>query len=352
MIYKLYNTCLVTTGVSRSLIIDAERNRYFFIPNSFAELILENNGLLDIREIIAGLDLESQIYFSEYCGFLQDNELVFEVSSKEEGGMFITYPTFFFTPFEITNAIITVSKTTVNNLTITLEQVKKLRIQHIELRVVDDIHLSELDSILDLLHESQAKAIEIYVLHDRQNESELSAYLNRFLKIIRLYLYKSSRSASAEKDARIIYLATESINEKHCGVISEYYFSPNPLHYTESLHHNTCLNRKISIDANGNIKNCPSMPESYGNIRDTTLAEALNKPGFKKYWHITKDQIAVCKDCEFRHICTDCRAYLENPEDIYSKPLKCGYNPYTCEWEEWSTHPMKQKAIVHYGIGK
>jgi hypothetical protein len=35
---------------------------------------------------------------------------------------------------------------------------------------------------------------------------------------------------------------------------------------------------------------------------------------------------------------------------MYSKPLKCGYNPYTCEWEEWSTHPMKQKAIEYYGM--
>jgi SPASM domain peptide maturase of grasp-with-spasm system len=92
------------------------------------------------------------------------------------------------------------------------------------------------------------------------------------------------------------------------------------------------------------------MTESYVNIRDTTLAEALAKPGFKKYWDITKDQVAVCKDCEFRYICTDCRAYVENPEDMYSKPLKCGYNPYTAEWEEWSTHPMKQLAIKHYGM--
>lgn len=92
------------------------------------------------------------------------------------------------------------------------------------------------------------------------------------------------------------------------------------------------------------------MTESFGNIRDTTLKQAIEKPGFKKYWNITKDQISVCKDCEFRHICTDCRAYLEDPEDSFSKPLKCGYNPYTCEWEEWSLNPLKQKAIAYYGL--
>lgn len=36
--------------------------------------------------------------------------------------------------------------------------------------------------------------------------------------------------------------------------------------------------------------------------------------------------------------------------DILSKPLKCGYNPYTGEWSDWSTNPLKQKAIEFYGI--
>ncbi len=139
-----------------------------------------------------------------------------------------------------------------------------------------------------------------------------------------------------------------SSNVLQCGNILSDYFASNIKHYTEAQKNNTCLNRKIAIDIEGNIKNCPSMKESFGNIRDTTLQEALEKPGFKKYWNITKDQIQTCKDCEFRYICTDCRAYLEAPEDIYSKPLKCGYNPYTCEWEEWSTNPLKQKAIAHY----
>jgi len=92
------------------------------------------------------------------------------------------------------------------------------------------------------------------------------------------------------------------------------------------------------------------MAKSYGNIRDTKLLDVVNDPEFQKVWHIKKDEITKCKDCEFRHICTDCRAYIENPNDIYSAPLKCGYNPYTCEWEEWSTNPLKQQAIDYYGM--
>ena len=92
------------------------------------------------------------------------------------------------------------------------------------------------------------------------------------------------------------------------------------------------------------------MSDSFGNIRNTTLAEAIEILGFKKYWNITKDSITKCKDCEFRYICTDCRAYITVPEDMYSDPLKCGYDPYTCKWAEWSDNPLKQKAIDFYGM--
>lgn len=92
------------------------------------------------------------------------------------------------------------------------------------------------------------------------------------------------------------------------------------------------------------------MTQSFGNIRNTTLAEALSHPDFKRYWHINKDSISVCRDCEFRYICTDCRAYLEDPGNDLSKPLKCGYDPYTCTWQEWSTHPLKHNAMLHYGM--
>ena len=76
-----------------------------------------------------------------------------------------------------------------------------------------------------------------------------------------------------------------------------------------------------------------SRTKSFGNIKDTTLEEAINKPGFKDLWYICKDQIDVCKDCEFRYMCTDCRCFIKDPDNIYSQPAKCPYNPYICLWE-------------------
>ena len=42
-----------------------------------------------------------------------------------------------------------------------------------------------------------------------------------------------------------------------------------PDFYLESLRFNSCLNRKLSVDARGEIRNCPSMPASFGNAKTT-----------------------------------------------------------------------------------
>src|SRR5690606_36461269 len=90
-----------------------------------------------------------------------------------------------------------------------------------------------------------------------------------------------------------IFLLEENHDFKHCGIVDRDYFSNHIHHITESQRHNTCLNRKIAIDAEGNIKNCPSMAKSYGNIKDTRLTDVVNNPEFQKLWFIHKDQISV-----------------------------------------------------------
>ena len=81
------------------------------------------------------------------------------------------------------------------------------------------------------------------------------------------------------------------------------------------------------------IKNCPSMQESYGNIQDISLLEVVLNEEFRQVWHIHKDQINTCRDCEFRYICSDCRAFTKDLNTKTAKPLKCRYNPYKAQWE-------------------
>lgn len=117
-----------------------------------------------------------------------------------------------------------------------------------------------------------------------------------------------------------------------CGYISKEGFEVNIPLFTEAQKFNTCLNRKISIDENGDIKNCPVLQKSYGNIKTVSLQSAIAQKEFKELWEVNKDQIDVCKDCEFRYICTDCRAFISDDRNRFSKPSKCSYDPYSARW--------------------
>lgn len=244
-----------------------------------------------------------------------------------------------------------------------IEQLNKLLIFNVEIRINFVPKLNEIIKIIRILNTEEFNYVSI-VFSPTYVFSLSNLMINRVLSIINskinfyidFYISNTSKlenilSFKTFKTTKINIIVIEDlICNLSCGKVNSKYFNFSNDFIKRSLNLNSCLHHKISIDAEGNIKNCPSMTESFGNIRDTTLAEAIEKPGFKKYWDINKDKIHVCKDCEYRYICTDCRAYVEDPEDILSKPLKCGYNPYTGEWSEWSTNPLKQKAIDFYGM--
>jgi radical SAM protein with 4Fe4S-binding SPASM domain len=72
---------------------------------------------------------------------------------------------------------------------------------------------------------------------------------------------------------------------------------------------------------------------SFDNIKKEPLSVAISNKDFSALWYVNKDQIDICKDCEFRYVCTDCRVYIENHNNKkLSKPSKCKYNPYTATW--------------------
>ena len=355
---KLQADCIPVKGSKNSIICDIGRKRFYPITNDLFDL-LTNYEKYERAIIYAEYGKENEEVLDEYFEFLEDNEIIFWLNEQ----LFDNFPKLDLTwksPYEITNAIIDLPEGIDTNkyLSEVLPKLESLSCLHIQIRAFHQLSIEfMLKGIVDTLMDSRIKSIEIISKFqaelDLTHLSEIIEKNNRFQSIV-LYnspFYKVEDGGKQDLEKlKVAYVKQDVADCKSCGIIQHNYFNPNIGLVTEAQKHNTCLNRKISIDVNGEIKNCPSMAKSYGNIKDTTLQEAIGKPGFKDMWYINKDQVSVCKDCEFRYICTDCRAYTENPEDIYSKPLKCGYNPYTAEWEEWSTNPLKQKAIEHYGM--
>ncbi|MFY8097851.1 MAG: grasp-with-spasm system SPASM domain peptide maturase [Flavobacterium sp.] len=346
-----YENCVLTKGHNRCLVSDIQKNESELMPIEFYDFVSFLKNKTSIKDLIIYYGEENKKHIKEYLNFIIEKEWGF-YANRQEFDLFSKMEFKFNHISKITNAVIQIEKLNIKELQKIIFELEKLSCKDLVIIFQNDIKLKEINKLNIFFQKTRFKSLELYIKYN-DNLEDLKINI-----LTRVVLYNSTFNKVIPFNKNnffdVIYTTKNLQTFKFCGVINLEYFNTNDSKVLESINHNSCLHKKISIDKEGNIKNCPAMPQSFGNIKDTTLEEALNHPDFKKYWNVTKDMIQVCKDCEFRHICTDCRAYTERThfeEDIdLSKPLKCGYNPYTNEWAEWSTNPLKQKAIEYYGM--
>ncbi|WP_372482863.1 grasp-with-spasm system SPASM domain peptide maturase [Elizabethkingia anophelis] len=351
----LYSCCIPVKGKSQSIICDLQRNSYSIIPNSLYEILEGLDKERNIERLQQEFDKESQKIFNSYLEFLVDHEYVYIDDSLNNRFSKIDLNVFD-SPNLISNAIIEYGGNySYAEFKEIVSQLDKLRCESVEIRFYNETFKNENNKVLSVFHETGIRSLKIVTNGFPTDKDFFKNLGSKFPRIREMCIYKPSTEEVHSPYFPVFILEGDNLCSKHCGFISEDHFISNMKIFTESLQYNSCLNKKISVDIEGNIKNCPSMEQSFGNIKDIKLEEVLQHLSFKKYWTLNKNEIEVCKDCEFRYICTDCRAYTEqtssnrNGLDI-SKPLKCGYDPYTGEWEEWNKHPIKQKAIEYYEL--
>lgn len=338
----VFQTIKFFNGIKQGLLVDPLSQSYCVVPNSMIKFINEFNfkSKNEIYEVFK----DEINALEEYLNFFLRNDYAEWIDYDSIQNFKIDFKDYEYSqyPPDIMNIILDLdSDSIIKKDEITL---KKINASFLQVRVFSELSFENYCKILELVSIGQFLNVEIFFFNYKVNVDILKLFVESS------YVSSVFLSFESEIYSSKITVISNSISCKGCGIVSLKQFNTSIYFINESQQFNTCLNRKLSIDSKGNIKNCPSMSKSYGNINDENLdiESIVKSEDFQKVWHINKEKINICKVCEFRHICTDCRAYLEDPEDIYSKPLKCGYNPFTCEWEEWSTHPMKQKAIDFY----
>lgn len=337
--FKLFANCKLVVGARRATVCDLQRGDVHFVPKSFATALLSGPIYKDApvtEEMTKCLDYMLENDLGHFTG---DSSCFPEMSLEYDF------------PGEASHAIVEYADDLTLDIRKVLSSLSETGVKYIELRINRAMNVESMFSLMQSVQQTSINNIILYVHYSEDwNEATITELLLRYQRISSIVFTKAASDRFTDVMGRKVSFVQGSVSNKECGKVHTRCFSCNVRTFTEGLSHNSCLNGKISIDKEGSIKNCPSMGESFGNVNTHRLTDVVKQESFRKLWTITKDKIAGCKDCEFRYVCTDCRAFLESPDDIYSKPLKCGYDPYTGIWEEWSQNPFKEKAIRHYAL--
>ncbi len=102
--------------------------------------------------------------------------------------------------------------------------------------------------------------------------------------------------------------------------------------YRLKINFNSCWCGKIAITADGKFRPCIYSTMVLGDLKEEDKKKILDQ--YRGYWKITKRQVAVCKDCELKYICFDCREIsFRETGDLYGFNPYCRYDPYKGDWK-------------------
>lgn len=327
--FGLFPSVILVRGALNHVLYDLHRHKIYkvdFITSDF----LTSEYCTSEDEKFKNMSNEEQILFKDVLIRLVKEELIWmsnhllpfkkmEFNSEKSS--------------IIDNVIIEYSENLNLHLDSLIKEFNTLGVKYLELRFYYMVSEKVLTEIL--LKFDASKIRSIYLVTPYSNTIDYNLLILKFQRICKIVCHSFDIDAVPEQyinNSRVQFTKDRINDNSGCGCVDLKLLNVNVKHFNESLFSNTCLSGKIAIDTDCNIKNCPSSIEILGNINTTSLFDSINNLHLKKLWGIKKDQIDVCKDCEYRYACTDCRVFIEDKENIFSKPLKCTYDPYKGIW--------------------
>lgn len=356
--FKLFADCIPVRGATTSAIYDLSRHRMVLFPSAYFDVILTLDGMAAASLCQEGLgDQNEARKIRHVIDYLIENEVAAVVANGEH---FPSLATTFVRPSVIHNAIIDVDRTW-HDFPKIFAELDGLGCQYVQIRVFSHAYdLEKLRNILVSAMDTTIRGFELLITYSAQcTPNILSRFVAENALVSHLTVHSAPMDSMIAVDreddeqrglatGRLVRYTRERItSDLSCGKIELGSINaPSMPVFTETKNHNGCLNGKISIDKDGLVKNCPSFCRAYGKFGSVTLASVVEDAGFRNAWDIKKDQISVCKDCQFRYACTDCRAHVQVSGDLFSKPSRCGYDPYN---DVWNTSPTDGQ-LLHEGI--
>ena len=106
--------------------------------------------------------------------------------------------------------------------------------------------------------------------------------------------------------------------------------------FFRNLHRNSCWCGKFAVTENGDVLPCVfERTIIYGNVRQNSLKDIAASEAARKCWFMDLGKVQICRDCEFRFACHDCRPVACAVTGKFDgKNPRCLYDVYAGIWRE------------------
>ena len=344
--FRFWSNCILIKGYSKSILYDMFRCRSVNV-SSFFYNCYERYANIPVR------DIAGDYSFMERRGYLK----MIDYFIKNDFGILVddvdTLPPIsmeYDTPYLATNVIVeTNSDIYFNRLIQILNILSYEKIQALQINDYGHLSLQQFQQISESLRSSSIEAVHIYSRYSESYTQKQLSFMHDNRRLRQITLMESPIDKKMDDDSFVqgtVLFVRNVIDYSNCGNIGKKYFVTAQPFIIEAHTCNTCLNRKVCINIDGEVKNCPLMSESYGNIFQQPIRVIVEKDDFKKKWYLNKTMIDVCKDCEYRYFCTDCRHFVKDKKNIYSQPAKCNYNPYIAKWSDEDGYISVEESLA------
>lgn len=318
--WKVYQNIFFTRGFNRTLVYDSLQSTIKFIPNNFYDILKSKKFIINRKDID-----------SEYFDFLIENKYIFS-EKKKTLKKFLPLNEDISINYNIGVCVIELSDCTGDNLYKLIEDENcNTRINQFNFIFGNFTTEKSIISFIEFINNYEVDLIELTFIDD----FKLVDYLFSNLKEInRMFVINNFL------DSNIILNDNDNFhtNRMHSYTdIKSLKIYTSIFSYFESKKYNIYFYNKLFINRNSEIKNSNNTSYIFGTLNDVNeinIDKILNDKEFTKYWYSKKDDTLICKDCEFRNLCSDNRVPYLNSKNTWTHLQECEYNPYISKWND------------------
>lgn len=226
------------------------------------------------------------------------------------------------------------------DLKVTLDKLFSSSVKFIQIRLFKDIN----PHVLEFVIESSKKFFNIEVLV--QNIESIKGFevikslpLNiKFLLVNPLADIKGvlDKTRSLQIKPYLGNLIIQNLDDMDLNSNNFYWFDKINLY----------LFNLIYIDLELNIRKSPYSIEVLGSFESVNLEHLFKNLAKSPDWKLSKNKIAMCRDCELRFCCKDPRIPEKIDNGIFSFDTYCSYNPYIAKWNTEKGYQTVAESIA------